>query len=324
MTGPTNAAMRAPLARLRALASKAIGAAAAIFGLMSVGPIVLAMFVVVTSALGLAVAAAPAASAASDLCGPPVIGQARVVVVVDNGEGGAERALATCVMVPQGAKGAQVLAARAARLGTAAPSHAGSGLLCTIDSFPASQCAETGSGSYWANYSGTGGSWNYSSYNPFIRRVCDGDVEGWRYVVRGSGAAGDAQPRLDAAAVRPSDAWGCTEPTPSPAGSGAAGEPGSTTGAAVAVTADPVATVEGSAEHAADPAATEAAGAGSAPAGTTRSAGDARIATSADAAPATGGATNSAGTTSWLGAGLAIVVIVTLGAAALLRSRRRA
>lgn len=245
-------------------------------------------------------------------------------MVVDDGEGGADHAAATCVLVPRGAKGAQVLAARAAQLGTAAPSHAGSGLLCTIDSFPASQCADTGSGSYWANFSGTDGSWNYSNYNPFIRRVCDGDVEGWRYVVRGSGAAGDAQPRLDAAAVRPSDAWGCTEPSPAPAVNGGAGEPGSTTGAAVAVTADPVATAEGAAEHAADPAATEAAGAGSAPADTSRSAGAAPIAASDDAAPATGGTTNSAGSTSWLGAGLAVVVIVALGAVALFRSRRRA
>ncbi len=291
---------------------------------MSVVPIVLAVFVVATSVLGLAVAQAPAASAASDLCGPPVIGQSRVVVVVDNGEGGADRAAATCVMVPQGAKGSQVLAARAAQLGTAAPSHAGSGLLCTIDSFPASQCAETGSGSYWANFSGTGGSWNYSNYNPFIRRVCDGDVEGWRYVVSGRGAAGDAQPRLDAAAVRPSDAWGCTEPTPSPAAGGGAGDPGNTTGAAASATADHVTTAAGSAEPAADSAATDAGGTGFTAGITSRATGIAGTAGAAVTVPAAGSATNSAGTTSWWGAGVAVMVIVVLGAAALLRSRRRA
>ena len=254
-------------------------------------------------------------------------GQARVVVVVDDGEGGADHAVATCVVVPRGTTGAQLLARRAALVGAAVPGHAGSGLLCTIDSFPASQCAETGSGSYWANFSGTGGGWNYSSYNPFIRRVCDGDVEGWRYVVHGSGAAGDSQPRLDPASVRPTDAWGCSEPASNAAVGGVepATDPGAVSGAGS--TSSPP--ISPSTDVAADPAADPslpADGSADGVAGTgrstTRAAGAA--VSGADTAESSASAAQDAGTTSLWGAVLAVVVIVGLGAAAALRSRRRA
>jgi len=283
-------------------------------------------FLLVSISLGLSVITAAGASASSGPCPAPILGQARVVVVVDDGEGGPDHAVVTCVIVPRGAKGSQVLAARAAQLGTSAPGHAGSGLLCTIDSFPASQCAETGSGSYWANFSGTAGIWNYSTYNPFIRRVCDGDVEGWRYVVRGSGAAGDAQPRLDAATVRPADAWGCGEPTSAPTVAGGAGDPGNTAGSAASGSAvDPSDPADGSNPSATDPVSAEPTASDSSAAGVTSGASDAvQPDASGDAVLASDSRANSAGTASWWGAGLAAVIILVLGGAAVFRSRRRA
>jgi len=324
MTDRTNAAMRAPRARTRALAASVAAAVAA--AVTSVATTLAMAVVLVSAGVGVMVATAPVASASPGSCGAPVPGQARVVVVVDDGEGGADHAAATCVLVPRGAKGAQVLAARAAQLGTAAPSHAGSGLLCTIDSFPASQCADTGSGSYWANFSGTDGSWDYSNYNPFIRRVCDGDVEGWRYVVRGSGAAGDAQPRLDASAVRPSDAWGCTEPSSAPAVNGGAGDPGTPAARGAAATAADSPAADGPAsEPTVDPVATDSdSGSNSAAIGTARAGTSDATVLAAGAATNARAATNAAGASSWWGAGLAVVVIVALGAVAVFRSRRRA
>ncbi len=286
----------------------------------------LALVSMALASMGALVVGASAASAASGPCAAPVIGQARVVVVVDDGEGGADHAVATCVVVPRGSKGSLVLAARAARLGTAAPSHAGSGLLCTIDSFPASQCADTGSGSYWANFSGTDGVWNYSSYNPFIRRVCDGDVEGWRYVVQGTGAAGDPQPRLDPASVRPADAWGCDEPSAAPASGGGAGAPGSIDAAAASgSSADASPTADGSPSGSIDPAIGVAGGQGrTGSSGASANDGVDGVDGVDATVLATHAAGGSSGGTALLGAGIVVAIIVVLGAAALVRSRRRA
>ena len=137
----------------------------------------IAMSVVLVASL---MVGAPRAGAATDDCARPPSGSIRVVMVVDAGGGSP---IVTCLVVPDGITGSKLLAARAAQLGVAPPSYAGSGLLCTIDGAPASGCAETSAGSYWANFSGTSGTWVYSSYNPFIRHLRDGDIEGWRYVV---------------------------------------------------------------------------------------------------------------------------------------------
>lgn len=281
----------------------------AVFGLAVVGP---ALF------------GTTEASAASS-CGGPVAGSARVVVVVDDGLG---QVSVECLRVSQGTTGSQLLRQRAAKLGTAVPGHAGSGLLCTIDSFPASGCAETAGGSYWANFSATGGSWDYSSYNPFIRRVCDGDVEGWRYVVRGSGAAGDAAPRIASDALRPEGARGCgdwsiSEPSGEPAGipgdsstSGAEPQDRSSVQSSGATGSDPSAAIDdrsgastGSAES--DP--TDPSSAGALAAGQ-ESAVDAKQRSSV----------SQSASTSWIGLLAGVVLIGTLGLAALLRSRRSA
>ncbi len=137
----------------------------------------------------------PAPAAAADSCsGPLVAGQRRVVVVVDSGAGSPA---ATCLVVSSGTTGAQVLAQRATLLGRPTPRYDGSGLLCAIDGHPATGCGDrTTSGyRYWAYFSGASGSWLYGNYNPFIRRVADGDIEGWHFI-DGGGNGSDDPPRL--------------------------------------------------------------------------------------------------------------------------------
>ena len=271
---------------------------------------------------GLSLFSASSVSAATP-CGAPVSGSARVVVVVDNG---VDPVSVECIVVPRGTNGSQVLRQRATQLGEALPSHAGSGLLCTIDSFPSSGCAETSRGSYWANFSGGGSSWNYSSYNPFIRRVCDGDVEGWRYVVSGTGAVGDAAPRSPADAVGLFDARGCDGPsTPSPSGvspgvsggtESSAAVPGdSSTGAAPQ--SDPSTFSDVTETRGGDSAGVSAVG----PSGESSSVGNEVRQTGAAATSPQSPASQSA-STSWIGLLAALALIGLLGVAALLRSRR--
>jgi hypothetical protein len=273
---------------------------------------------------GLALFGSTEASAASS-CGGPVAGSARVVVVVDDGLG---QVSIECMLVPQGTTGSQLLRQRAAKLGTAVPGHAGSGLLCTIDSFPASGCAETSGGSYWANFSSTGGSWDYSNYNPFIRRVCDGDIEGWRYVVRGSGAAGDAAPRIAPDAVRLEGARGCEDwsiPLPS-------GEPAGIPGDSVASGAEPQdrSSVQSSGATGSDPSAAidDRSGASTGSADSDLSDSSSAGGLAAGEGPAVDAqqrvSASQSASTSWIGLLAVVVLIGTLGLAALLRSRRSA
>ena len=139
----------------------------------------------------------PAAAAPVDGCAAPMAEtDVRVVVVVDPGDGGPTSS--ACLVVPRGTTGSQVLARRAAMLGTAVPRYASSGLLCAIDGYPSSGCGERGGTGfrYWAYFSGTSGDWRYGNFNPFTRRVVDGDIEGWRFV-EGAGNGTDPPPRLD-------------------------------------------------------------------------------------------------------------------------------
>jgi len=272
---------------------------------------------------GLTLFGASPVSAATP-CGAAVSGSARVVVVVDNG---VDAVSVECVVVPRGTNGSQVLRQRATQLGAALPSHAGSGLLCTIDSFPSSGCSETSRGSYWANFSGGGPSWSYSSYNPFIRRVCDGDVEGWRYVVSGTGAVGDAAPRISPDAVRPLDARGCDEQATPPPGVSPGVSGGTESSAAVpgdsstdvAPQSDASTSSDVTETRAGDPAGVSAAG----PSGGSSSGGNEVRQTGAAAASPQPPASQSA-STSWIGLLAALALIGVLGAAALLRSRRAA
>ncbi len=146
------------------------------------------------TAVGL-IGTAPSASAAG-CSGPLAAGTIRVVLVVDATDIGGGSS-ATCFAVPAGTTGSQLLARRGAELGTGAPRYGSSGLLCAIDGRPATGCGDRSSGGfeYWAYFNGTSGSWVYGSYNPFVRRLSDGDIEGWRYV-SGAGNGQDPPPRI--------------------------------------------------------------------------------------------------------------------------------
>ncbi len=133
---------------------------------------------------------------ASSCSGPIAGGEIRVVLVVDASDlgGGAS---ATCLVVAAGTTGSQLLARRGSELGTGAPRYGSSGLLCAIDGRPASGCGDRSAGGfeYWAYFNGSSGSWVYGNFNPFTRRLSDGDIEGWRYV-SGAGNGQDPPPRI--------------------------------------------------------------------------------------------------------------------------------
>ncbi|MYW00154.1 fibronectin type III domain-containing protein, partial [Streptomyces sp. SID3343] len=64
----------------------------------------------------------------------------------------------------------------------------GSGLVCSIDGYPAQGCAETQPGglirywSYWLHEPSKGPGWVYAGIGPSGRRPTDGAMDGWRYV----------------------------------------------------------------------------------------------------------------------------------------------
>ena len=155
---------------------------------------VLAFVLAVLGVTAASVGGAPAASAASSCSGPLPAGQIRVVMVVDPGETGPRGPSATCLVVAAGTSGAKILAQRASQLGLPAPRYAESGLLCGLDVFPSTGCpVNTGGGyDYWAYFNGVGGSWSFGHDNPFVRRMVDGEIMGWRYAV---GAADGQAPR---------------------------------------------------------------------------------------------------------------------------------
>jgi hypothetical protein len=133
----------------------------------------------------LAVAASmpvPASATASTVC---------VEIVVDYGQLYAGKVSATCVVVPKGTTGAEILNARARKLGlkkSEYPRYRADGLLCAIDGKPeAPDCAEqTGDGgfkywSYW--HKQLDSSWTYAQSGPFDYSVTgDHPGEGWSWV----------------------------------------------------------------------------------------------------------------------------------------------
>lgn len=135
-------------------------------------------------------------ASASSCSGPVASGEIRVVLVVDASDLGGGSS-ATCLVVAAGTTGSQLLARRGNELGTGSPRYGSSGLLCAIDGLPASGCGDrsTGGFEYWAYFNGSSGSWVYGNFNPFTRRLSDGDIEGWRYV-RGAGNGQDPPPRI--------------------------------------------------------------------------------------------------------------------------------
>ncbi|MCB1029353.1 MAG: hypothetical protein KDB24_16500, partial [Microthrixaceae bacterium] len=144
-------------------------------------------------------------------------GDTRVSVVVDYGTvSGNSSPSATCITITQTMNGAQFLAARAQALGTPAPTYGPSGLLCSIDGYPASGCGERSGGNYlyWSYWNGSSGRWVYSNQGPASRRMTANSVEGWRFV-RGGGGASDPAPRV--APNRTAICPPVTQPTAPPA-----------------------------------------------------------------------------------------------------------
>ena len=136
-------------------------------------------------------------ASASSCSGPIRDGEIRVVLVVDASDLGGSSS-ATCLVVPAGTTGSQLLARRGNELGTGSPRYGSSGLLCAIDGLPATGCGDRNSGGYgyWAYFFDGGGNWSYGSNNPFSKRLNDGAIEGWRFVVGGCGCGLDPSPRI--------------------------------------------------------------------------------------------------------------------------------
>ena len=136
-------------------------------------------------------------ASAATCSGPISDGEIRVVLVVDSSDLGGSSS-ATCLVVPAGTTGAQLLARRGNELGTGSPRYGSSGLLCAIDGAPATGCGDRNSGGYgyWAYFFDGGGNWKYGSNNPFSKRLADGAIEGWRFVVGGCGCGDDPSPRI--------------------------------------------------------------------------------------------------------------------------------
>ena len=136
------------------------------------------------------------ASAAS-CSGPISDGEIRVVLVVDSSDLGGSSS-ATCLVVPAGTTGSQLLARRGNELGIGSPRYGSSGLLCAIDGLPATGCGDRNSGGYgyWAYFFDGGGNWTYGRNNPFSKRLTDGAIEGWRFVTGGCGCGQDPSPRI--------------------------------------------------------------------------------------------------------------------------------
>ena len=154
--------------------------------------VLLSVVVSVSVLVGLA----DTASAAS-CSGPISDGEIRVVLVVDSSDLGGSSS-ATCLVVPAGTTGSQLLARRGNELGIGSPRYGSSGLLCAIDGLPATGCGDRNSGGYgyWAYFFDGGGNWTYGSNNPFSKRLTDGAIEGWRFVVGGCGCGLDPSPRI--------------------------------------------------------------------------------------------------------------------------------
>jgi hypothetical protein len=252
-----------------------------------------------------------AGTAQASSCGGPLAdGEIRVVVVVDPGDSGSGGPGATCMVVPVGTTGSQVLARRAGELGMSTPRYGGSGLLCAIDGYPETGCGDHNAGgfSYWAYFNGTSGSWSYGSYNPFIRRMSDGDIEGWRFV-DGTGTGQDPPPRIS-----PSRAlFPALAPAPVPAP--AAGVPG-----AASSTGGGGQGPSGGTFSSPDPAAID----------TTT---DSSLATIASTSPtaedvavedvALAASTNGASTTGrWIGVALVVALVLAFAVGAIARTRR--
>jgi hypothetical protein len=276
--------------------------------------------------VGAGVAAPNPADAATRCGGSVPAGHIRVVVVVDDG---VRAPNATCLVLgPDEQRGADAWRARSAVLGTPAPRYAGSGLLCAFDGYPAQGCGDpSGDGyRYWSYWSGTSGTWVYGGGNPHVRRLADGDIEGWRFV-DGPDGGQNPPPRIapSPALIPPSPPATTAPPAPAPAPApapppGPGGGPSSGVGGPVAPVADPTTTMasEVATDTTLDPAATTVAGT---PGTTPTPAPDPSDPSELAVTPVATAGGGSGGSTAGLVVGL--VLIAALGGGAVLRARAR-
>jgi hypothetical protein len=288
-----------------------------------------AALVLVAAAIVGTVAAAPA-SAATSCSGPLADGQIRVVIVVDPGETGPRAPAATCLVVAAGTSGSKILAQRAAELGLPSPRYADSGLLCGIDGFPGTGCPVNSGGTYayWAYFNGSGGVWSYGHDNPFVRRMVDGEIMGWRYSTGSS--EGDApMPRISpTSSLFPALAPPPTAAPPSGGGAGGAGGGsggGSSTGRLPTLPdlsgLTTTTTVAG--DPAADGSTTTVVGDGSSTTVAAEAGGATVAAEGTEELAAEPAGSNGSSSTRWIGPALAVAVAGALAVGAVTRSRRR-
>lgn len=182
-----------------------------------------------------AMSATATPSAAAGSCdGPLGDGQIRVVMVVDPGDNGPRGPMSTCLVVAAGTAGSKILAQRASEIGLPSPRYAGSGLLCGLDGFPATACPVNngGSYSYWAYFNGSGGNWSFGRDNPFVRRMVDGEIMGWRFT-DGSPDGAAPMPRISPTGSLFPPLTAATTAPPAPAPTAAAPAGGSAAGAVI-------------------------------------------------------------------------------------------
>jgi hypothetical protein len=289
--------------------------------------LVVALFGLLGGLLASSVTAGPVAAAGS-CAGPLAPGQIRVVMVVDPGETGPRGPMATCLVVAAGTSGSKILAQRASELGLPSPRYAGSGLLCGLDGFPATACPVNNGGTFafWAYFNGSGGGWSFGHDNPFVRRMVDGEIMGWRYTT--GSTEGDAPapriapssslfpPLTPAPTAPPATAPPATAAPPAGSlGAGSASGAGGTGGAAAVDPttpgADPATAGPAEGADALDTSMTTAAGDGSTDASTQ--------AEELAAEPA--GSSSSSGR--WIGLAVAVAAVGALTVGAVTRTRAR-
>lgn len=127
-----------------------------------------------------------------------------VAIVVDPGPAGSYPPSRTCVRLPEGATGADALAARATDLDRPAPRYQGN-FLCAIDGYPAAGCGtDQGATHYWSYWHRAGGGWEYSDVGVGGYVVEDGGVEGWHYIGTVGASAPPPEASYDEICPKPS------------------------------------------------------------------------------------------------------------------------
>lgn len=268
-------------------------------------------------------------------------GSVVVPIVVDFGSPG-DQVSVTCVEVPNGSTGADVLSAQARVLGLAQPRYAASGLLCAIDGRPVSGCGTVHGGkyAYWAYFHG-GPSWSYAEVGPASWAAVSGDVEGWRFEPNGSATPSDPAPRAaslesDLLPASPPSTTSTTTTIPRPANppTTSAPSPGATSPPSTSSAHPGPATTQPRATRP-DTAAPPSTGGGhgskggggsggthSDPSGT-GSSGDVASGASRSAAAPLGGSGTGTSSATLIGLVLALVAIAVVGGATIVRSRAR-